>query len=105
MDAQVEQVTPFKTNAVALAIIAGRCIGVRKVNDIFIHMVTMPAADPYSHPSTVEVSASSRLAEKDGDFKAMCRITGFPRQYKATDKDTGEIRIVRTADIRLTAVS
>lgn len=101
-----EQVTPLKTNAAAaLAIIAGRCLAVRKVNDTFLHLVAMPAADPYSHPSTVEVAADSRLAEKDGDFKAMCRITGFARQYKATDKDTGEVRVVRTADVRLTAVS
>lgn len=100
-----EQVIPLKTNAAALAIIAGRCIGVRKVNDIFLHLVTMPAPDAYSHPSTVEVAADSRLAEKEGDFKAMCRITGFARQYKKTDEDTGEIKIVRTADVRLTAVS
>lgn len=100
-----EQVTPLNTPAAAVALIAGRCIGVRKVNDIFLHLVTMPAPDAYSHPSTVEVSADTRLAEKDGDFKAKCRIIGFARQYKATDKDTGEVRVVRTADIRLTALS
>ncbi len=98
-----EQVTPL--NTVAMALITGRCIGVRKVNDIFLHLVTMPAPDAYSHPSTVEVAADTRLAEKDGDFKAKCRITGFARQYKATDKDTGEVRVVRTADIRLSAIS
>lgn len=85
-------------------LIQGRCLAVRKAKDVFYHLVAMPAADPYSHPSTVEVSSSERLAEKDGDFRSLCRVTGYPRQFKQTDRDTGEEKIVRTADVKLQAV-
>lgn len=86
-------------------LIQGRCLSVRKAKDTYFHLVAMPAPDVYSHPSTVEVSAKERLAEKEGDFRAVCKVSGFPRQFNQTDRDTGEVRTVRTADVKLQAVS
>jgi hypothetical protein len=85
-------------------LIRGRCIGVRKAKDTFYHLVAMAAPDLYSHPRTVEVSARSRLAEKDNDFSVLCTVGGFPRQFNQTDKATGEVFSVRTADVKLQAV-
>lgn len=97
----MSEATPQKP---AVALIQGRCLNVRKSGELFLHLIAMPAPDPYSHPSTVEVSALTRMAEKDGDFRALVRVTGYPRQYKTTDRDTGEERTVRTADARLSVV-
>lgn len=93
------------SSAVARTVIQGRIIGVRKVGTVFLHLVAMPAPDPYSHPTTVEISSDHRLGQKDEDVKVVCRVTGFLRSYKATDKDTGEVSTVRTADVRLQAVA
>ena len=89
--------------AVGSVLVKGRCVAVRRSKDLFYHLVAMPAADLYSHPSVVEVSASHRLADSGSDFEQVCRVTGYPRQFVQTDRDTGEQRTIKTADVRLTA--
>lgn len=95
---------PVRT-ASAEVLITGRCIQVRKAGDSFLHLVAMPAPDPYSHPSTVEVMAGERLCDREETFSARCRVKGYPRTYKATDRDTGEQKTVRTADVKLEAIA
>ena len=90
-------------SSVGSVLIKGRCVAVRRSKDVWYHLVAMPAPDLYSHPSVVEVSAPRRLADSASDFEQLCRVTGYPRQFVQTDRDTGEQRTVRTADVRLTA--
>lgn len=85
-------------------LIAGKISLVRKSGQKWIHLIVMPSQDSYSSPSTVEVSASARLGDKDEDCKVLCRVAGYRRSYKATDQETGEQRTVYTADNRLFAL-
>lgn len=85
-------------------LIAGKILLVRKSGQKWIHLIVMPSQDSYSSPSTVEVSASARLGDKDEDCKVLCRVAGYRRSYKATDQETGEQRTVYTADNRLFAL-
>lgn len=82
-------------------LLAGRITAVRKAGQSFIHLLVLPAPDAYSSPSTVEIIADKRLGDAAADARILCRVGGFRRQYKATDKDTGEIRQVTTADNKL----
>ena len=94
-----------RSPAAADVLISGKCIQVRKSGETWLHLVSMPAPDPYSHPSTVEVAAAARLCDRDEPFSARCRISGYARTYKTVDRDSGETRTVRTADVRLSAVA
>jgi hypothetical protein len=85
-------------------LIAGKIHLVRKSGSKFVHLIVMPATDAYSSPSTVEISASSKLGDKEEDCKVLCRVTGYRRSYKTTDQETGEQKTVFTADNRLFAV-
>jgi len=85
-------------------LIAGKIALVRKSGQKWIHLVVMPSQDSYSSPSTVEISATGRLGDKDDDCKVVCRVAGYRRSYKATDQETGEQRTVYTADNRLYAI-
>lgn len=86
------------------AVVEGRLTQVRKAGKTFLHLVVLPAADEYSSPSTVEINAESRLGEIGNPIKIPVRIGGFRRQYKATDQETGEQKVIVTADNRLFAV-
>lgn len=85
-------------------LIAGKISLVRKSGQKWIHLIVMPSQDSYSSPSTVEVSATSRLGDKDDDCKVLCRVAGYRRSFIATDRETGEERTVYTADNRLFAL-
>lgn len=85
-------------------LVVGRCQLVRKTGQMFAHLVVMPAPDPYSSPSTVEILSTKRVANKEEDCRILCRLGGYKRNYRATDKDTGEQTQVLTADIKLFAV-
>ncbi|MBS0356651.1 MAG: hypothetical protein JSR83_22425 [Proteobacteria bacterium] len=87
------------------AVLQGRISLVRKAGTIgFSHLIILPAPDPFSAPSTVEVVAKSRLGAVEEDIRVRVRIAGFRRSYESRDKDTGEITKVQTADNRLFAV-
>lgn len=104
MSAQPAEI-PALSSAIARTIIQGKIVGLRKAGQVYLHLVAMPAPDPYSHPSTVEISSESRLGAKDEEIKVVCRVSGFARAYKRTDEDTGEVSTIRTADVRLQAVA
>lgn len=86
------------------AVIAGRLNLVRKTASGFVHLITLPAADQYSMPSTVEVLAKTRLGSVEDEIRVRVRINGYRRTYETRDKETGEITKVHTADNRLFAV-
>ncbi len=85
-------------------IIKGRCMSAKKQGTYFAHLVVLPAADPYSSPATVEVLAKTRQADQEQDITLHCRIGGYRRSYKSTDRETGEQRTVVTADNKLFVV-
>ena len=81
--------------------IVGRCVSAKRAGTLFSHLVVLPAPDPYSSPSTVEVLAKSRQADSEQDVKLLCRVGGYKRSYKSIDRETGETRQVHTADNKL----
>jgi hypothetical protein len=83
------------------AYIVGRCVSAKRAGTLFSHLIVMPAPDPYSSPSTVEVIAKTRQADSEQDVRLFCRVGGYKRSYKKTDQDTGEQRQVQTADNKL----
>ncbi len=68
------------------------------------NLIILPAPDEYSSPATVLVLASRRLGERDDDVTVRVRIGGYRRSYNSTDRETGEIRNVQTADVKLFAL-
>lgn len=81
--------------------VVGRCVSAKRAGTLFSHLIVMPAPDPYSSPSTVEVLAKSRQADSEQDVRLLCRLGGYKRSFKATDRETGETRQVNTADNKL----
>ncbi len=73
----------------------------RKAGNRVLTLLTMPAPDEYSSPSTVEITSAKPLGQVDEMIEVKCRLQGYRRTYKATDPDTGEIRNIATADNRL----
>ncbi|MCV2216225.1 hypothetical protein [Thauera sp. Sel9] len=89
------------------AIIRGRLVLVRRPtgnSTVWENLVVMPAPDPYSSPATVSILAKGRLGEIEDDVQVRVRIGGYRRSFKSTDRETGEIRQIQTADVRLFAI-
>ncbi|HRQ14963.1 MAG TPA: single-stranded DNA-binding protein [Promineifilum sp.] len=82
-------------------LIKGRCISAKRSGSLYAHLVVLPAPDPYSSPSTVEVLAKTRQADAEQDVSLLCRVGGYKRNYKTTDRETREVRMVNTADNKL----
>ncbi len=102
--APVETAQKGRPLQLAESVISGRIALVRKTTSGFSHLITLPSADQYSMPSTVEVLSKSRLGSNDDEVRVRVRITGYRRSYESRDKETGEITKVFTADNRLSAV-
>jgi|JI8StandDraft_1071087.scaffolds.fasta_scaffold106279_2 hypothetical protein len=81
--------------------LAGRLLKVTKKNDLFIHLMVLPAPDAYTSPSTVEILSKTRIGQAQDEITCLVRITGYRRTYNHTDRETGETRQVQTADVRL----
>lgn len=87
--------------------VKGRLIGARRPGaqgGLWSHLVILPAPDEYSSPATIEILSKQRLGERDEDVTVKVRIGGYKRSYKSTDRETGEIKQVQTADNKLFAV-
>jgi hypothetical protein len=56
-------------------------------------VVSMPAADEYSHPQLVEIRSSRASLGQGGDVLTLsCRVGGFAlKPFEFTDKKSGEI--------------
>jgi hypothetical protein len=89
--------------------VSGRVTGGRtfqsKEGRIFIHLLKTKAADEYSHPGTLEVSSTHKLAGTGEEWEGFCDISGFPRSFEVKDQASGEISTVHTANMSLRAVS
>lgn len=81
--------------------VIGRCVRAKRVGTLFAHLIVMPAPDPYSSPATIEVLAKTRQADSEQDVRMLCRLGGYRRSYKSTDRETGEVTQVQTADNKL----
>lgn len=77
----------------------------RKNPKRFTTLVRLPAADEFSTPATVELSSDHSIGD-EGEMVVdlVCSVGGRYRSYQVTDKDTGEVRTVRTADNSLTVL-
>lgn len=98
--------TPLK-NAQAqnmIVHVSGRIESSSKYQDSFTTLVKTPSPDAYSHPATIEVRSKVRLGQIGDEISAVCRLSGVPRKFNRTDKATGEITPVKTADMYLHAV-
>ena len=67
-------------------------------------LVRMPAASEYDTPATVEVVSEASIGAEGQVIEVLCSVSGRYRSYEVTDKGTGEVRTVRTADNLLTAL-
>jgi hypothetical protein len=85
-------------------LVVGRLSVVKKIGQIFAHLIVMPAPDAYSSPATVEVISKTRQGQPDEDIRLLCRLGGYRRSYKSLDRETGESRQVVTADNKLFVV-
>ncbi len=106
MNAAVQQIAQTGNQpASAVTFIAGRIAAKRRISTqngpLHLTLVTMPAADEYSSPSTVEVRSKAAIGETGETVRLKCRVGGRARSYKGTDPETGEVRPVRTAEITL----
>jgi len=73
--------------------LVGRVDAVRQVGTdrkTFRTLVVMPAADSFSHPSTVEVRSAARLGMAGNDVDVLCNVIGFKNKPRK-NMETGEI--------------
>lgn len=67
--------------------------------------VVTPAPDPYSRPQTVEIRSKGQLGAKGEEVTILAQLGGFTRkQFRSTDKDTGEVTMVTPVDLTLDAI-
>lgn len=82
----------------------GKCIQTRKGGEYWVHLVVLPAPDAYSSPSTVEILAKHKIADREDDYAGVCEVRGFRRSYNKRDPEDGRDYRVQTADNKLFAV-
>lgn len=66
-------------------------------------IIIMPSNDNYSSPATIEVFSKSELGHKDQELELDIKIGGYRNNYSVTDRETGEVRLIRSARIMLYA--
>ncbi|NMG32346.1 single-stranded DNA-binding protein [Aromatoleum evansii] len=93
--------SPQTTIKPGQVLVVGRCVSAKRQGQLYVHLIVMPAPDPYSSPATVEVLAKTRQADSEQDVRLLCRLGGYRRSYKSVDRETGEVRNVQTADNKL----
>lgn len=97
---------PAAPNGVAS--LSGRINSFRRVagqnGSVWLTILKMPAADEFSSPQTVELTSAEKLGDRGEPWKGRVQIGGFGRVYDSTDKHTGEVSKVQTANIRLTVI-
>lgn len=102
-----QRATGVPSVKVGQVFLRGRLVAVRRPasqGGLWVHLLVLPAPDQYSSPATIEILSKSRLGERDEDVGVLCRVGGYKRSYRGTDRETGEQRMVQTADVKLFAV-
>jgi hypothetical protein len=71
----------------------------------FNTLVRLPSEDEYATPETVELTSTHSIG-KEGEVirDVLVRCGGRYRSYPVTDKQTGEMRTVKTADNSFTVL-
>lgn len=81
--------------------ISGRIQSRRAINTatgkLHLTVLKLAAADPYSHPATVELRSSSSLGVPGDDWNGVITLGGMPNNYEVKDKETGEMTRVSSA--------
>jgi len=72
-------------------LVAGRVVSSRTFDGGRVTVLVTPAADEYSHPSTVEIRSKAQLGQKGEEVRISCMLRGFLRRFNYPDKKTGEI--------------
>lgn len=86
-------------------VVVGKIVSARKYQSTYYTVVVCPAADAYSHPAFLEVRSKNRMGDTDEEGKWVLRVGGYKgRQYKFTDKDTGEQRMGQEYNLTLDLV-
>jgi hypothetical protein len=106
-----EKVTPINTPKLNMgqAYLSGLITNRRRVTGTsgttWLTILKLPAADKFSHPSTVEVRSTSPVGEINQEWAGVVNVGGFPRSFNGKpDPDTGEIKAIKTAQIHLDVV-
>ncbi len=88
--------------------LAGRIVVRRRISTkngpMVVTIVKLPAPDEFTSPQTVELRSSRSLGEPGDDWRGVVAIGGYGRSYKQADPETGESRVVQTADNSLTVI-
>lgn len=67
--------------------------------------IVTPAPDSYSHPQVVEIRSRQPLGPRGEEVQVLAQLGGYKRKpFRATDKETGEVRLVTPVDMTLDAV-
>lgn len=75
-----------------VAFISGRVDSVRRTDDYYYTVITLPAPDEFSNPSVVEVRSAKSIGRKGEDVKLPVQCAGFRgKPFKYKDNETGEI--------------
>lgn len=73
--------------------LSGRIDAVRNYDGKFYTKVTIPAKDAFSMPSVFEISSQSKFGNIGEEFSnKKVFLSGYIREYKYTDKKTGEVK-------------
>lgn len=98
--------TPTRTGQVFFS--RARITSARRLNTeagaVWLSLCKLPNPSEFESGGTIELRSTQRLGQVGDEFTGWCRVGGYPRQYKATDKETGEQVLVRTAEVRLTVI-
>lgn len=109
MNAAVQPIPAGPGVKLGEALLSGRIVSARAIKTqdgrVFLTLVKLPAPDEFTSPQTIEVRSTERLGEVGSDWRGKVRIGGYARQYNTTDKETGEVTSVRTAEVRLQLVA
>jgi hypothetical protein len=111
METSVKEIRPSKGHTLldAQSFLKGRISNKRRMSSAdgvyWLTVLKLPARDSFSHPGTVEVMSRSALGDVGSDWEGIVEVTGYPRSYNSKpDPETGEIRRIVSADIRLRVI-
>lgn len=88
----------------------GKVMGVRSETTkdkrkIFFTLVRLPTSgDEFESPGTVEVMSSDKFGQVGEVVTALCRLSGYARNFNRKPDEDGVIETIKTADVKLRLV-
>lgn len=104
MSVPAEKVTNLLQPKLGQVFISGKIDSVRRFDGRAFSRLVMPAPDAYSSPSVIEIESASRFGDPGDEWKGMVMLSGYRNEYKSLDKETGELRTVKSARMTLKLV-